>query len=143
MKGFNNAHFNYFFIVIMDQHNHKTERNLRWVCCPMSPKRQEYIDSMTALNNAFFEKNPMPNPAEEKEDSEEKEDTEDQEQLVIEPAEKYICTNCSKVFQKPGVLGNHMAKKHGHKGAIIFRCPTCKNTFEEFKKLSRHMKIHT
>ena len=104
----------------------------------MSPKHQEYIDSMTAMNDAFFAKNPMPKVAEEK-----KEDTKDQEQLLIEPAEKYNCTNCCKVFQKPGVFGNHMVKIHGHKGAILLRCPTCKITFEVFKKLSWHMKIHT
>ena len=123
----------------MDLHNHKSEKNLRWVCCPMSPKRQGYIEAISEMNKAFFAMNPMPKINFEHA----KEDTDDLEQLVIEPAEKYNCTNCSKVFQKPGVFGNHMVKTHGHKGDIVFRCPTCKNSFDVYKKLSQHMKIHS
>ena len=68
------------------------------------------------MNKAFFAMNPMPRINFEHA----KEDTDDLEQLVIEPAEKYNCTNCSKVFQKPGVLVTIWLKPMGTRETSSF-----------------------
>ena len=109
------------------------------VCSPMSPKQQEYIGSIAAMNNVFFR---------------------------FQPDAKHQCGDAKGRDGWPGALGdctsrkislhkllqglpktrgfwNHMVKILGHKGAILFGCPTCKDTFDVFKKFFRHMEIHS
>ena len=61
--------------------------------------------------------------------------------LEMEPAKVNPCPECKVSYASAGSLRTHMLKKHKYT-KIVFRCHICKNTFEEVRQLTRHLKSH-
>ena len=132
VKGMNENHFLFFFIYILDLHNHSLEGRLRLIANPKSNFRKLIVEESNEIVAC-------------------KEDIDDLSTsiAVLSISEKvheeddkrpFKCSLCNATYKLEGYLKNHRKNKHVEK-ENFFTCGYCAIRFQSKKQLTRHLNI--